>query len=137
MENENLIKEFKVLSLNIEKFSLFYGIFLVVWGVIISFISGSSSATSYIPSFLGLPIVIFSYLAMKFTSKKKLYMHIVVIFGIIIFIGGLDLIRSLIIGNIFENFWADISKLMMLVTGLYFSTQCVKSFIFARKNREL
>ena len=64
-------------------------------------------------------------------------MHIVVIFGIIIFIGGLDLIRSLIIGNIFENFWADISKLMMLVTGLYFSTQCVKSFIFARKNREL
>ena len=136
MDNENLNKEFKVLNLTIEKFSLTYGLFLILWGVVISFISGSSSATSYIPSFLGLPLIIFSYLTIKFPSKKKLFMHIVVIFGLIIFLGGLDVIRSLIGGYVFENFWADVSKTMMLLTGLYFLVQCVKSFIFARKNRE-
>ena len=136
MDNENLNKEFKVLNLTIEKFSLTYGFFLILWGVVISFISGSSSATSYIPSFLGLPLIIFSYLTIKFPSKKKLFMHIVVIFGLIIFLGGLDVIRSLIGGYAFENFWADVSKTMMLLTGLYFLVQCVKSFIFARKNRE-
>ena len=136
MENEVLNKEFKVLNITIEKLSLYYGFFLIAWGIIVSFVSGSSSATSYIPSFLGFPLVIFSYLAIKFSSKKKLFMHIVVIFGLIIFLGGLDLIRSLISGYAFENFWADASKTMMLLTGLYFLVQCVKSFIFARKNRE-
>tara|TARA_B100000941_G_scaffold158726_1_gene112794 strand:- start:93 stop:506 length:414 start_codon:yes stop_codon:yes gene_type:complete len=136
MENENLVKEFKVFNITIEKFSLFYGVFLILWGIVISFVSGSSSLTSYIPSFLGLPLVVFSYLAMKFVSKKKLYMHIVVIFGLIIFLGGLDVIRTLIGGYAFDNFWADISKIMMLLTGFYFSLQCVKSFIFARKMRD-
>ena len=136
MDNENLNKEFKVLNLTIEKFSLTYGFFLILWGIVISFISGSSSATSYIPSFLGLPLVFFSYLAIKFPLKKKLFMHIVVILGLIIFLGGLDVIRSLISGYVFENFWADLSKTMMLLTGLYFLVQCVRSFIFARKNRE-
>ena len=136
MNNENLNKEFKVLNLTIEKFSLTYGLFLILWGIVISFISGSSSVTSYIPSILGLPLIIFSYLTIKFPSKKKLFMHIVVIFGLIIFLGGLDVIRSLIGGYAFENFWADVSKTMMLLTGLYFLIQCVRSFIFARKNRE-
>ena len=137
MNDENQIKEFKVLNLTIEKFSFFYGLFLIVWGFVISFVSGSGSFTSYIPSFLGLPIFIFSYLAMKITSKKKIFMHIVVIFGILIFLGGVDLIRSFINGNAFNNIWADVSKLMMLLTGLYFSLQCVRSFIFARKNQNL
>ena len=136
MENEELKKEFKVLNLTIENLSLYYGVFLILWGIIVSFVSGSSSATSYIPSFLGFPLVIFSYLSIKFSSKKKLFMHIVVIFGLVIFLGGLDFIRSLINGYAFENFWADTSKIMMLITGLYFLIQCVKSFIFARKNRE-
>ena len=136
MENEELKKEFKVLNLTIENLSLYYGVFLILWGIIVSFVSGSSSATSYIPSFLGFPLVIFSYLAIKFASKKKLFMHIVVIFGLVIFLGGLDFMRSLINGYAFENFWADTSKIMMLLTGLYFLIQCVKSFIFARKNRE-
>ena len=136
MENEVLNKEFKVLNLTIEQLSLYYGFFLIAWGIIVSFVSGSSSATSYIPSFLGFPLVIFSYLAIKFSSKKKLFMHIVVIFGLIIFLGGLDFIRTLISGYAFENLWADISKIMMLLTGLYFLIQCIRSFVFARKNRE-
>ena len=129
--------EFKIMGLNMENLSVFYGLFLIFWGIIISFISGSDSLTSYIPSFLGIPILIFAYLSIKFITKKKMLMHIVVLFGLIIFIGGLDFIRSIITGVVFENFWADISKLIMLLSGLFFSYQCVKSFIHARKIKEL
>ena len=119
--NQNLT-EFKVLGLTMEVFSMIYGFFLILWGIMISLISGSDSFTSYIPSILGIPILIFAYLSIKFASKKKMFMHIVVLLGLIIFLGGLDLIRSILIGNIFGNFWADISKLMMLVTGFFLHT---------------
>ena len=129
--------EFKVVGLTMEKLSIYYGLFLILWGVIVSFISGSGSFTSYIPSILGTPILIFSYLSIKFISKKKMFMHIVVLFGLIIFLGGIDFIRSLVSGNAFENVYADLSKIMMLVTGLFFTYQCIRSFIHARKMREL
>ncbi len=63
-------------------------------------------------------------------------MHIVVLFSFIILLGGLDFIRSIISGNIFENYWADLSKIMMLLTGLFFTIQCIKSFIHARKKQD-
>ena len=136
VENQNSA-EFKVAGLTMEKLSIYYGLFLILWGIIVSFISGSSSITSYIPSILGVPILIFSYLSIKFVSKKKMFMHIVVLFGLIIFLGGLDFIRSLVTGNAFSNFYADLSKIMMLITGLFFTYQCIRSFVHARKMREL
>ena len=130
-------KEFEVFGLKIENLSVYYGLFLILWGIVISLISGSNSFTSYIPSILGFPIFIFSYLSIKFTSKKKMFMHIVVLFGLIIFLGGLDILRSIISGNAFSNYWADTSKLMMMLTGLFFTYQCVRSFIHARKIKDL
>ena len=129
--------EFKTFGMTMEKLSISYGSFLIFWGVIISLISGSQSFTSYIPSFLGIPILVFSYLSLKIQSKKKMFMHIVVLFGLIIFIGGLDLTRAIFNGILFDNLWADISKLMMLLTGSFFTYQCIKSFIHARKNKEV
>ena len=41
MDSENLQKEFKVFNITIESLSVFYGIFLIGWGVVISLISGS------------------------------------------------------------------------------------------------
>ena len=138
MEGENQNNtEFKIAGLTMEKLSIYYGLFLILWGIIVSFISGSGSFTSYIPSILGTPILIFSYLSIKFISKKKMFMHIVVLFGLIIFLGGLDFMRSMISGNAFENIYADLSKIMMLITGLFFTYQCIRSFIHARKIREL
>ena len=139
MEENNIniaeIKEFIFLGKSMESVSIIYGIFLIIWGVAVSFISGSNSLTSFIPSILGLPILLFSFLTVKFPSKKKLFMHIVVSFGLIVFIGGLDFSRGLLKGTSFNNMWADTSKLMMLITGLIFTFLCVKSFIFARKNK--
>ena len=128
-------QEFKVFNLEMERISVFYGFFLVAWGLVISFLSQSDSMTSYIPSFLGLPILLFGYLTLKFPEKKKLFMHIVVLLGIIIFFGGLDITRSL--ATLFDSFWADLSKLMLLTTGFVFSYWNIKSFIFVRKKRNL
>tara|TARA_Y100000591_G_scaffold147578_1_gene126742 strand:+ start:99 stop:512 length:414 start_codon:yes stop_codon:yes gene_type:complete len=134
-ENNTSLNEFKVYGMTIEKFSIIYGLFLIFFGILVSFISNSTSLTSYIPSFLGLPILLFSSLAIKFDHKKKLFMHIVVIFGLLIFFGGFDFMRSLINGNVFQNFWPDVSKLIMLLSGTLFNFQCIKSFIYARKNK--
>ena len=128
--------EFKVFGLTIEYLSILYGLFLILWGVIISFISGSNSFTSYIPSIIGLPILIFSYLAIKIENKKKLFMHLVVFFGLIVLLGGLDFLRSLLSESFFKNSWADMSKFVMLISGIFFVYQCVRSFIHARKNRD-
>ena len=128
-------KEFRSFGMTMENLSIAYGLFLIIWGIVISFLSKSVSFTSYIPSFFGLPILIFAYLSLKFTSKKKLFMHIVVLFGLVAFLGGLDFLRSILSGTAFQNVWADTSKCMMLITGASFVYLCVKSFIFARKNR--
>ena len=131
----NNTDEFTFLGKSMESVSIIYGIFLIIWGVAVSFVSGSNSLTSFIPTILGLPILLFSFLTVKFPSKKKLFMHIVVSLGLIVFIGGLDFSRGLLKGTSFNNMWADISKIMMLITGLIFIFLCVKSFIFARKNK--
>jgi len=137
MENQNTnIKEFTFLGRSMESVSIIYGIFLIIWGIAVSLISSSNSLTSFIPSIFGLPILLFSILSIKFQNRKKLFMHIVVTFGLIVFIGGLDFSRGLIKGTSFTNMWADTSKLMMLITGLMFTYLCIKSFIFARKNRQ-
>ena len=69
-ENTN-IDEFKAFGMTIEKISIIYGIFLIIWGIVISFLSNSNSFTSYIPSVLGIPILIFSLLSIIFINKKK------------------------------------------------------------------
>jgi len=54
-------------------------------------------------------------------------------------LGGLDVIRTAIGGTLFNNYWADISKIMMLITGVLFVYFCFMSFRFARKmaNKEI
>ena len=130
---DNNQTEFRVLGKNIEYLSVYYGLFLLLWGVIISLISGSASFTSYIPSYVGGVVILFSYLSIKYPNKKKLFMHIVALTGVIIILGGLDVIRTAINGKLFNNYWADISKIMMLLTGLLFVYFCFMSFRFARK----
>ena len=128
-------KEFKIIGLNMESISILYGIFLILWGLLVNFASSSSSLTSLIPSIMGIPILFFSILAIMFSNKKKLMMHIVVFFGLLVALGGLDIFRSFFSGNFLNLFWADISKLMMLITGIFFTFLCIQSFRFVRRNK--
>ena len=128
-------KEYKFFGLNMESISILYGIFLILWGLLVNFATASSSFTSLIPSIMGLPILFFSMLALMFSDKKKLMMHIVVFFGILVALGGFDISRSILSGNFLNLFWADLSKLMMLITGIFFTFLCIQSFRFARRNK--
>ena len=85
--NEN---EFKFLGNTIENISIKYGIFLVMWSALVSWISGSESLTSWIPAMIGFPIFIFGWLTRLKPSQKKLFMHCAVTFGLLAFIGGLS-----------------------------------------------
>ena len=131
--------EFTVLGKNIEQLSIYYGFFLFLWGMIVSLISGSTSFTSYIPSYIGSVVVLFSYLSIKFSNRKKLFMHIVALTGFLIVLGGIDVIRTTVNGKLFDNYWADMSKIMMLITGVLFVYFCFMSFRYARKmaNKEI
>ena len=82
--------EYLVFGFTIEKLCLLYGVILVMFGIAISYASSSASLTSYIPSFLGFPLIISSYLSIIDLNRKKLYAHISVFIILIAFLGGLD-----------------------------------------------
>ncbi len=135
MEASNII-EYKFLGRNMRTIGIAYGIFLISWGLLISFLGSSNSLTSLIPSFIGIPIFILSILSNLFPKKEKLLMHVVVIFGLIAFLGGLDFMRGLVSETgVFSNSLAGVSKLMLLLTGAIFCYLCIQSFRFARKNK--
>ena len=55
-------KEYKFIGLNMESISIIYGIFLIIWGLTANFLSSTNSITSFIPSFLGVPVLFLQYL---------------------------------------------------------------------------
>ena len=124
-------QEFKFLENTMENVSIKYGFFLMMWAAAISWISQSGSITSWIPAIIGFPIFLFGWLARLNPSKKKLLMHIAVLFGLLAFLGGMDFLRGLgsDLGP-FSNPYAGISKLLLLVSGGFYCFLCIKSFRF-------
>lgn len=109
-----------------------YGVFLALWGIVISQISGSDSITSYAPTFAGIPLLVTGILATRIPEKRKLWMHIAATFGLICVIGGTRFFMVMSDGIDY----ASGSMLMLFVTGLVYTYFCVQSFIWARKQRE-
>ena len=131
-ENTHNIQDFRVFSLSIEFLTTLYGLFMVIWGISISLISGSSSITSMIPAFIGVPLAFIGFISMIKPTFRKALMHIAVVIGIIAFLGGLDFFRGM-----FDNYYAGLSKLMLLITGFVYVYFCVQSFIFVRRQKKL
>ena len=126
--------EFKFLNQNAEKITLSIGVVMIAFGLFVSVTSDSKSLTSFIPSCLGLVLFILGFLSLRFTRKKSLFMHLAVIVGLLTFIGGLDIFRSLLGDGLLKtNFWADISKLFLLVAGGFHLFICIQSFRYIRK----
>ena len=131
-ENTHNTQDFRVFSLSIEFLTTLYGLFMVIWGISISLISGSSSITSMIPAFIGVPLAFIGFISMIKPTFRKALMHIAVVIGIIAFLGGLDFFRDM-----FNNYYAGLSKLMLLITGFVYVYFCVQSFIFVRRQKKL
>ncbi|MGB1572440.1 MAG: hypothetical protein ACPHAT_07045, partial [Candidatus Poseidoniaceae archaeon] len=118
-------EQFTVGGQSIPNITTGYGAFLVVWGVVISLVSGSESITSFFPSLLGLPLLISGVLANKIPEKRKLWMHIAATFGLLCALGGT---RFFMVMSDGINY-ASGSMLMLLVTGSVYTYICVQSFI--------
>ena len=131
-ENTHNTQDFRVFSLSIEFLTILYGLFMVIWGISISLISGSSSITSMIPAFIGVPLAFIGFISMIKPTFRKALMHIAVVIGVIAFLGGLDFFRGM-----FNNYYAGLSKLMLLITGFVYVYFCVQSFIFVRRQKKL
>ena len=129
--------EFTFAGQKVEKITLAIGLAMTVWGVVVTILSDSQSLTSLIPSAIGLPMLILGYLSIKYQQRKSFFMHLAVIVGLVMFIGGLDIIRTLLGDTkVFNNFWADLSKLFLLIFGGFHTYLCIKSFRHIRKLRE-
>jgi len=121
---------FTVAGQSMPRITIGFGTFLIAWGVIISVVSKSDSITSFFPSLLGLPILVSGIMAQKVPEKRKLWMHIAVVFGLLCAIGGTRFFMVMSDGLTY----ASGSMLMLLVTGSVYTFFCVQSFRFARIN---
>ena len=121
---------FTVAGQSMPRITIGFGAFLIAWGVIISVVSKSDSITSFFPSLLGLPILVSGIMAQKVPEKRKLWMHIAVVFGLLCAIGGTRFFMVMSDGLTY----ASGSMLMLLVTGSVYTFFCVQSFRFARIN---
>ena len=108
-----------------------YGLFLLSWGLIATYLSEAQSFTSFLPSLLGLALLVSGEMA-KIPEKKKLWMHVAVTFGLIGALGGTRFF--MVMGDGLN--YANSSMLMLLLTGTAYTVLCVRSFIAARKARE-
>ncbi len=127
--------EFHFMGLTMAKLSIAYGVLLIVWGA--GFSIGSESITSWIPAMMGAPILIAGILTQMMPEKRKIWMHVAVLFGLLAFLGGFRVFAGM--GSedgMFGNAKAAYSQLMLLVTGGVYTFACVRSFIWARKMRE-
>ena len=131
-ENSHNTEDFRVFSLSIELLTALYGLFMIIWAFSISFISESSSITSLVPAFFGFPLVLIGFISMIKPTFRKALMHIAVLIGIIAFLGGLDFFRGM-----FANYYAGLSKLMLLLTGFAYVFFCIQSFIFVRRQKKM
>ena len=132
-----MAEHYTVAGKSIPRITTYYGIFLILWGISVSVISKSNSPTSFLPSLIGIPLLISGILAIKIPEKRALWMHISATFGLLCALGGMDFFRGFFSdGGPFAIPAAGASKLMLLITGSIYTYFCVQSFIFARKKRE-
>jgi hypothetical protein len=129
-----MTNSFKYFGLTMPVFTISYGSFLLLWGIIVSIVSNSQSITSWIPALLGGPICLMGILSLVKPGKVKIWSHLAVAIALIAFLGGFDFFRGISSeGGLFNNPMASISKIMLMITGGFYIFGCVRSFRFARK----
>lgn len=123
---------YKFLGMEMPLMSILVGGVLSAWGVAAYVISDMASPTAMIPTFMGTPIAVFGAAAAQIPSRRKLFMHIAVVFGLLCALGGLRLPMVLMDGD--SSSILIISHVLLLVLGGVYTYGCVQSFRWAREN---
>ena len=129
-------EKFTFCGITMDRFSLAYGCFLIIWALTVSILTQSNSLTSWIPAFIGAPIALMGILTMLYPSRGKIWMHIAIVFGLLALLGGLDFFRGIAHPDgPFAVLGASISKLMLFLTGGIYIIGSVRSFLSARRSK--
>lgn len=118
--------------------SVWVGRILIIIGIVgyaYGFFSGKPSVTAMIPAFFGLVLLLLGHFASARESLSKHLMHAAVLVALLGFILPAGRLISMI-GKLTLNA-AVISQLAMSVACLVFVVLAVRSFVNARKNREI
>ncbi len=121
------------------KTTLIFAVLLVVLGLAGYLGTGSQYPTALIPTWFGLALGVFGYLAMSESeSRRKLFMHINVTIGLLGFIGSAG--RAVVAythatsAGLAPNQIALGSQITMAGLLLVYVILCVRSFIAARRS---
>lgn len=121
------------------KTTVYFGVVLILLGILSFILTGNKFPTSLIPAFFGILLVIFGRLAETPDAKRRmLFMHIAVTVGLLGFLGtatSLVYVVQLFNGKLFPYPAAVEEKAAMAVLSLIFVILCVRSFIAARRSR--
>ena len=121
------------------RLTIFFGIILILLGVLTYMETGSKFPTSLIPTYFGILLAILGALARTIDMKKRaLYMHIAVALGLIGFLGTAKSIADYIRmkqGMQFKYPVAVDEKAAMALLLLVYVIFCARSFVEARKAR--
>ena len=79
---------FTVFGVGLVSITISYGVFLIGWAIAFSLVAESNSITSWIPAFLGLPILFGGAMTLLRPEQIKIWMHISMLFGLLTLIGG-------------------------------------------------
>jgi hypothetical protein len=121
------------------KVTLIFAVLLVILGLAGYLDTGSQYPTALIPTWFGLALGVFGYLAMSPSeSRRKLFMHVNVTIGLLGFIGGaVEAVRGYLhaqAAGVEANPVALASKVTMAGLMLIYVVLCVRSFIAARRS---
>jgi hypothetical protein len=124
------------------KVSLVFAVLLIALGLIGYLGTGSQHATALIPAWFGLALAVFGWLSISPSeARRKLYAHINVTIGLLGFLGGaaaaVQGYLSAKAKGLVPDQIALASKLTMTGLLLVYVILCVRSFIAARRARQV
>jgi hypothetical protein len=121
------------------KVTLIFAFLLAVMGLFSYLGTGSVHPTALIPTWIGLALGIFGFLAISPNeSRRKLFMHVNVTIGLLGFLGGaVEAVRGYVHAQsmgVQPDQIALAAKLAMSALMLVYVILCVRSFIDARRS---
>jgi uncharacterized membrane protein len=124
------------------KVTLVFAVLLVALGLAGYLGTRSLHPTALIPTWIGLALGIFGFLAMsEDAGRRKLFMHVSVTIGLIGFLGGaIEAVRGYLhakSAGMEPDVIALASKVTLAALMLIYVMLCVRSFIAARRSREV
>ena len=125
--------EFTIAGFTIPRIAIYDGAFLVLWGIVAYIISGQSSITAMIPSFMGAPLMILGILSERMPNIRHHLMHAAMVLALLMALAPLSMFASM---GVPDSSLALSSNLVLILVGVCFMVCGIMSFRAARIARE-